>query len=276
MLHRFTQRRASAATCFAVVSLAAAMPAHAAITLGAGATTYRQDFDTLATSGTATWNNDATLQGWSLFDSTGAAVSSYSAGTGSSNAGAFYSFGAGVNADRALGGVGSGGAYFGAPASGAVAGYIAASFVNATGALLHGFDIGFDGEQWRNGGNTSAQTMVFSYGFGANFADVVWATPGGGFDFNSPVVGTTAAALDGNTTGLVSGRGGTIDSDWSAGQTLWVRWTERNDVGNDHGLAIDNLSLSVSAVTPVPEPSTYALFFAGLCAVGYVARRRPR
>ena len=58
---------------------------------------------------------------------------------------------------------------------------------------------------------------------------------------------------------------------WAAGDTLWVRWIERNDAGNDHGLAVDDLSLSVSAV---PEPGALALMLAGLAAVGFVARRR--
>ena len=58
---------------------------------------------------------------------------------------------------------------------------------------------------------------------------------------------------------------------WAAGDTLWVRWTERNDIGNDHGLAIDDLSFSVRAV---PEPGALSLMLAGLAAVGFVARRR--
>ncbi|MDB6000981.1 MAG: putative extracellular nuclease [Rhizobacter sp.] len=259
------------------VLAAGALPAYASVAISAASPSYSQNFDSLATSGTANaWVNDSTLSGWSLFNAAGAPIPTYAANTGSSNAGAFVSFGAAGNNDRALGGVGSGGAYFGAPASGAVAGYIAASFVNDTGAQLGGFDLGFDGEQWRNGGNTSAQTMVFSYGFGSSFADVTWTAPGAGFDFSSPVTGSTAAAIDGNGAGLVSGLGGNVSTQWDAGQTLWVRWTETNDQGNDHGLAIDNLSLSVAAVAPVPEPSTYALMFAGLAAVAFVARRRSR
>ncbi|MDC8774167.1 FxDxF family PEP-CTERM protein [Roseateles albus] len=41
------------------------------------------------------------------------------------------------------------------------------------------------------------------------------------------------------------------------------------------GTALRNASYSVAlAVTPVPEPTTYALLLAGLGAVGFVARRR--
>ncbi|CAN5347636.1 hypothetical protein BH11PSE9_BH11PSE9_35450 [soil metagenome] len=258
----------------ALLAILAAVPTHAAITLSAASPVYSQNFDSLATSGAGNaWANDATLPGWSLLKADGSAVATYAAGNGSSNTGAFYSFGS--DSDRALGGVGSGGAYFGSPLSNTVAGYVAASFVNATGAKLAGFDIGFSGEQWRNGGNISAQTMVFAYGFGASFADVTWATPGAGFDFTSPIFGATAAAVNGDAAGHVSGLGGNVNASWDAGQTLWVRWTERNDIGSDHGLAIDNLTLSV-AVTPVPEPETYALMFAGLLLVTTTVARRSR
>ena len=84
--------------------------------------TVSQNFDSLATTGTAnTWANDVTLTGWHLFRQpagTPVALTTYSTGTGSSNAGNFYSFGPAANSDRALGGLGSAGLYFGSPAAG--------------------------------------------------------------------------------------------------------------------------------------------------------------
>jgi len=66
-----------------------------------------QNFDTLAQAGTnIAWTNNATIPGWHSTRAT------YNAGTGSSNAGALYSFGvagAGVVGDRALGGIASNG-----------------------------------------------------------------------------------------------------------------------------------------------------------------------
>ena len=239
-----------------------------------GAFSYTQNFDSLATTGTANlWANDSTLQGWSLFASNNAPITAYSTGNGSSNTGSFYSFGTTGSTDRALGGVGSAGAYFGAPASGNIAGWIAVAFQNNSGSALNNFTVSFDGEQWRNGGNASTQPMVLEYGYGSSFASVSsWTAPAGSFNWISPVATTTAAALDGNApANSVLGLGGTVATSWAAGDTLWIRWVERNDVGNDHGLAIDNVSFSVSAV---PEPETYALMLAGLGMMGVMARRR--
>jgi hypothetical protein len=94
--------------------------------------------------------------------------------------------------------------------------------------------------------------MVLEYGFGSSFTTVAsWTAPGGSFDWSSPVVGSTAAMVDGNAAGLLADRGGVLAGlDWQAGQTLWLRWIERNDSGNDHALAIDNFSLTLPATLP--------------------------
>lgn len=258
-------------TLVAAAALLAALPALAQINIATPATTYSQSFDGLATAGTANaWVNDSTLAGWSAFTWLNAPVATYAAGNGSNTTGAFYSFGTG--ADRAWGGLGSGGTYFGSPAQASVAGYIALALVNGSAVAYDSFTISFSGEQWRNGGNATAQSMVLEYGFGNSFTTVTaWTAPGGNFTWTAPVATATAATVDGNVAGLVANRGGTVGTNWAPGDTLWVRWIENNDSGNDHGLAIDNLSFSVTAV---PEPGTYALLLAGLGVVGFLARRR--
>jgi hypothetical protein len=219
---------------------------------------YAQNFDSLALSGTnVAWSNGSTLPGWYLFRQPvqGTAITAYSASDGSSNSGSFYSYGAGSSGERALGGLGSGGTYFGSPASGNIAGWIAFAATNETGADIGSITLAFDGEQWRNGGNTSAQAMVLEYGFGDSFdAVTAWSAPGGSFDWTSPVATSTAAAVDGNVAGKVAGRGGVLNSlDWNPGETIWIRWVERNDSGNDHGLAIDNVSFAVPGRIEITE-----------------------
>lgn len=255
----------------ALVLIASVSSTHAAIVYTTSGNVINENFDTLDSSGTngVAWANDSTLPGWSLFNSLGNAPPTYNSNNGGSNAGAFYSFGTTGTSERALGGTASGGAYFGSPLSGAVAGWIAVAIENNTGGALSDFTVSFDGEQWRNGGNANAQTMVLEYGFGATFGTVAsWTAPGGNFDWASVVNSATAAAVDGNAAGLVANRGGTVSNlTWNQGDTLWIRWIENNDTGNDHGLGIDNFSFSAT-----PEPATM-----GLLAIGaLVALRRRR
>lgn len=265
----------------AALALSAAASAQAAVSVDSTSFTYSQSFDTLASSGSANaWGNDTTLTGWYLYNKNNAAITSY--GTAASATGGFFAFGAG--SDRALGGTGSGGTVFGSPASGAVAGYIALALTNNTAATLSGFTFSYDGEQWRDGGVTAgtsggslAQTMKVEYGFGSSFSAVSsWTALGSSFQFTSPVFGSTSTsgvAVNGNGAGLVTGLGGSVLATWAPGDTLWVRWVETNDVNNDHSLAIDNVSFSVTAAA-VPEPTSYALLLAGLGAVGFISRRR--
>lgn len=245
---------------------------------------YFENFDSLATAPTATnvstaWANDSTLTGWSLFaqPAPGNGIATYAAGNGSSNAGSFYSYGTAASTDRALGGLGSAGAYFGAPAAGAVAGWMAVALQNNSGSAFSSFTVGFNGEQWRNGGNATlaAQTMVMEYGFGASFAAVSsWTAPGASFNWSSVVNSATAGAVDGNVAGLVGGVGGTVNTTWNAGDTLWIRFVENNDSGNDHGLAIDNFNFTAASTAPIPEPETYALMLLGFGLIGVATRRR--
>ena len=265
-------------TLLATTGLLVALPAQALINVNSAAFTYSESFDSLTsvTTPATNWVNDSTLAGWSLFISTGAAAPTYAADNGGSNAGTFRSYGVTASSERALGGAASGGAYFGSPVGGAVAGHIALGLTNTSGLVLDSFTLRFAGEQWRDGGAAvpAAQTMTMQYGFGATFAAVsTWNTPGGSFNFVSPVFTNTGAgaAVNGNTAGLVAALGGTVATSWANGDTLWVRWIENNDNGNDHGLAIDNLTFSVTAI---PEPGTYALLLAGLGVVGFLARRR--
>lgn len=239
----------------------------AQVVYNSNGSTYSQNFNSITST---TWANNSTILGWNLFNKTPAAITTIVIDDGTSTTGSFYSYGTTSAADRALGGLGSGGAYFGSPASGTVAGYIALQIQNSTGSDLTQFTIGFSGEQWRNGGNTTAQTMTLQYGFGSTFTGVTtWNSPGGNFDWASPVATATAAAVNGNVAGSVTGRGGTVSNlSWTTGTSLWIRWVETNDTGSDHGLAIDDLSFSA-----VPEPSEYAAM-AGAGLIGFAVWRR--
>lgn len=246
----------------ALLGCAFAVSSASAAVLFSG-TPYSQNFDTLPSTGSSiTWANDSTLTGWSLFrqPAPGTAIPTIIPDNGGSTTGSFFSYGSTGSTDRALGGLGSGGTYFGSPVSGSVAGWIALNITNSGTDTYDSVTLRFDGEQWRNGGNTTAQSMVLQYGFGSSFANVAtWTAPGSSFNWTSPVATATAAAVNGNSTGRVATVGGTISNlSFEPGQTLWFRWIENNDTGNDHGLAIDNVTFSATAVV-VPEPAAFGL-----------------
>ncbi|MEJ1937649.1 hypothetical protein WDZ92_46245, partial [Nostoc sp. NIES-2111] len=117
--------------------------------------------------------------------------------------------------------------------------------------------------------------LTLQYGFGASYAAVTsWLSPGTGFDFSSVVGTTTAAPIDGNVTGRVAGLGGTVATNWAVGDTLWIRWTDVDNTGGDHGLALHKINLSGTAAA-APWPGTHAPMLAGLGAGGLFPPRPP-
>ena len=218
---------------------------------------YTQDFDSLASSGTTnTWTDNSTLPGWYASKVQAGAITTYRADTGTANTGAIYSYGvAGVNpiTDRALGSIASG-----TPGNLAYG----VRFQNDTTLAITNITISYTGEQWRNGGNTAVQTLAFSYfidsipilssdAAGAN----AWVSFSA-LSFNSPTVGATAAALDGNAPANRQVFSPTLLTTVVVfpGQEIFFRWFDPNDTGNDHGMAVDDLTISFTGVVAVTNP----------------------
>ncbi|MEO8682417.1 MAG: Ig-like domain-containing protein, partial [Vicinamibacterales bacterium] len=216
-----------------------------------------ENFDTLATSGsTNPWTDNGTLPGWySQFELVPANPTVYIANAGSTNNGAIYSFGTGTSTERALGSASSG-------TPGVI--YNAVKLTNNAGSTITSLDISFMGEQWRNGGNVTPQTLAFQYRV-ANVGIVTDAnTPAAGWtgfsalDFVSPITGAAAAALDGNATANRAFKSATLAVTVNAGQEVWLRWADINDSGNDHGFGIDDFSVTANgaAVDTAPTVTT--------------------
>jgi hypothetical protein len=119
---------------FKVAGMPMAIRAAGTVSL-TSATTYTENFDTLASSGTAS----TVPNGWYFSEAGG--NTTYAAGTGSDNAGNTYSFGATSNTERA----------FGELTSNSMVTTIGANFSNASGTTIIGLAIGYTGEQWRQG-----------------------------------------------------------------------------------------------------------------------------
>ena len=234
-----------------IIALAAVgVTAQAAVLLSTGSGTYTQTFDSLSLSGTTNvWTDDSTLPGWYAAKSLPAGtpnVTTYRADAGASNAGALYSFGSAGSSDRALGSLGSG-----TPGNFA----FGVLFQNTSGSDLSLNAFSFFGEQWRNGGNVTAQTMSFSYRISSSpitafdassVAPVDW-TALSTFNFTSPVATATGAALDGNLPANREEKTGTLGITLPSTQYIAFRWFDANDSGNDHGLSVDDLQLVYAA-----------------------------
>ena len=75
--------------------------------------------------------------------------------------------------------------------------------------------------------------------------------------FTGPVATATAAALDGNAPANRSLKSATLAVTVNAGQEIWLRWQDPDDAGNDHGLAIDDFSVTANGVTVENAPARH-------------------
>ncbi len=254
----------------AVAALAGS--AQGAVAYGVSGSTYLQNFDSLPTAATESaivggWVDDTTLAGWFSNQTT-----LFRVGAGGVSNGSLYSYGTLASTERALGslGGGTGAAGTGTPYNGLAYGV---AFVNTTGQTLTSFSLTFTGEQWRNGGNATAHKLTFGYQTFSGSLPAGFITAGGYtgdalLDFTGPIALATAAALDGNAAAnRIAGITDTVALTWAPGDTLVLRWDDRNDAGSDHGLAIDDLSF-----TATPAPGSLALL--GLGALVGSRRRR--
>jgi hypothetical protein len=227
------------------------------------APTYSQNFNGLS-DGPAfkTWTDDVTIPGWY------ASRANYYAWDGSLNLGDLYGYGANGSSDRALGSATDGG-------TGPIAWGVL--LTNGGTGVIESLQVDYVGEQWRNGsGSSTAQTITFSYGTTAT--DVQTAADLAGtvasLNFTSPVHDGVSLALDGNAAANRSSRGGSITGlNLLPGQSIFLQWRDVNDPGTEHGLAVDDLSVTARfAAAPVPLPGAAAAGF--VLVGGLLARRR--
>jgi predicted outer membrane repeat protein len=201
--------------------------------------TYSENFNTLASSGTSiTWANDSTISGWY------ATRTSYSAGAGTNNTGGLYSFGT-TAGDRALGSIAS-------ASTGTI--YYGLRLQNNTGSPITKLQVSYTGEQWRNASNISEQQLKFSYQTGSTLTSLTTGTwtPVTSLDFTGPVATTSIAALNGNQIAnrvVITPVIFNLATPIANGEEIILRWEDIDDGGNDHGLAIDDVSVNIDATT---------------------------
>lgn len=209
-----------------------------------GAGNYTQDFNTLASTGTANaWIDNTTLPNW--FSQRTGTGTTYDASTGSGTAGNLYSYGVTAATERALGTQGSGGAAAGHFAHGIL-------FQNNSSLSITDFTVSYTLEQWRKSGVTVSQDITFWYK--KSSATISALNPNSNATWTqitllsatSPINTATAAALDGNLpANKISLTSITIPSlNLTPGEFLMLKWEDPDHAGSDHGLAIDDVTIS--------------------------------
>jgi hypothetical protein len=269
----------------AVLTVVAANMATAQINYSGG--TYFENFNTIfntdgtgtavpGTGGTAPGPQGAipTLTTWQAARLAGSGTTTFAlfgdwGGSGASTVGRLYSYGLPSSSERALG----------ALAGTATTVGFGTWFVNTSSDTFGAVTFSFDREIWRTQNTATDQSLSFSYGFASSGI--------GTADFITSALMTAYPALDATSpsfyASLNGGLGGFTDPgtnmvpvsatitglNWAPGDSLFIRWNDANDGGNDAGIAIDNLSM----VAAVPEPSCGLLIGLGFAAVALLRRK---
>jgi hypothetical protein len=235
--------------------------------------TYVQEFDGLNQSGAQTLTgkgphpfSDLTalaisgMDGWYLANPGGSSSNTeYRAQDGSqsgSSGRGVVSFGLAGDSDRALGQL----------ATSNQVNSFGVLLTNATGEALPGIIVSFTGEQWRAGGPGVINTLSFLWGLGSSIDDATTAVPA--LDFITPNLVGNESALNGNLPENQQQLRAAILFDWAPGTTLALRWNGEDVTGQDSGLAIDKLGITV-----VPVPAAAWLFGSALGLIGLLRRR---
>jgi hypothetical protein len=190
------------------------------------------------------------VSGWfgTKLAGSGTTAMPFTADTGSGNSGGLFSYGAAASpTDRALGALSSGS---NAPGFGV-------AITNNSGAPLTEFTITFDAKQFRSS-TVNVNTLVAAWGTSASGATTtdfitnatLTADPAINIVGAAPV--TSNGALVPPTSATIS-KTFTPASPIAIGETIFFRWQDTNDGGNDAGLAIDNFTFSGPSVVLSPN-----------------------
>lgn len=209
-----------------------------------GTGTYTQDFNTLASSGTTNaWVDNSTIPNW--FSQRTGTGTAYAADAGTATAGNLYSYGAALASDRSIGALGSANAAAGSFAHGI-------QFQNNSTGLITDFTVSYTLEQWRKSGVTAAQAITVWYKTSNSAitalnpnSNSTW-TAVTALTGSSPINTATASALDGNlpVNQVVLSNIVIPGLTLNQGEYLMIKWDDPDHTGSDHGLSIDDVTVS--------------------------------
>jgi trimeric autotransporter adhesin len=196
---------------------------------------YEQDFNTLTSS---SGGSSPVPTGWWVAETGKFGNSLYSTGDGSSATGDTYSFGSGISPERALGGL----------SSNTVIPTFGAQFVNNSGSSSNTFSYSLVMEQWRGGGRSGNDSLLFSYRVNSG----AWVSLTSNALVSKIVnASASAAALNGNLPDNQGFYNFTVTGlTWGVGDTLTIRWVDKIVSPND-GLSIENFSFMIDPDLPL-------------------------
>ena len=209
---------------------------HGQISIATLGTANTENFNGLASSGTGL----SPLSGWEIAEPP-SGDGFYDAEDGSTSISGIYSFGTGINTDRAWGSL---------TASLSEPMIIGAKYTNNTAQNISSIAIQYTGEQWRLGSIGLSDKLNFEYSTGATSITDNSATwiPVSVLDFVSPVTTGTVGSLDGNLSGNRTTLSANIAVNVSASTGfIYIRWRDQQLGTSDHALSIDDLSLTAYA-----------------------------
>lgn len=270
------------ASLLAALAVAVGNVATAQINYSGG--TYSENFNSIfSTDGTGTAVPGTTaigLQGaiptltaWQAARVSGSGATTFAifgdwGGSGASGTGRLYSYGLPASTERALGAIASGTTTVG----------FGTWFVNTSSDTYGSVSFSFDREIWRTQNTAIDESLPFSYGFASsgigtgNFITNALMTAYQALDATSP---SFYASLNGGlggftdpSTNMVTVSATITGINWAPGDSLFIRWNDFNDAGNDAGVAIDNLSM----VATIPEPACGLVLGLGLAALALLRR----
>ncbi|NBU46846.1 MAG: T9SS C-terminal target domain-containing protein [Flavobacteriales bacterium] len=220
-----------------------------------GSGSFTQNFDALLNSGSVNdWVDNSTVQ--NIFSQRTSTSTLYAAGTGSSSSGGLYSFGASGSNERALGTIGSGNSSFGGDFAHGIL------LQNTSGQEITNLNVSYTMEQWRNGGKITADTLSFWYQLSSGSISNLTPTTNTGWtavvslNAISPTNTLNPGAIDGNDPlNRVVLSGNIPNLIIPNGSFIMLRWFDPDHAGSDHGLAIDDLTLSWTM--PCLNPITF-------------------
>jgi sulfatase modifying factor 1 len=201
------------------------------------------------------------LNGWHVakIGGTGTAATSITANNGSFLSGGAGNYGSTdppVSADRSLGVLATGSTTCG----------FGIVIRNGSTQTRRGLNVSFLAKFWRSS-TASQNILTCSYGlvdgenFSAdNFLTAVGATPLPFANIVGPPPASTSGPLDGNSPANQAQINLTIPIELEAGASIFIRWQDANEAGNDAGLAIDNVLIQSIEGPSLAEAATKAPF----------------